>query len=374
MDAGAEFDRDLAMMRRAQALADSARRRTAPNPWVGCVLVQDGRVVGEGSTRPPGGAHAEVEALAAAGDEARGATAYVTLEPCGHQGRTPPCTSALIDAGIARVVVALEDPDPHVRGAGLAALRSAGVTVEIGVGVDAARRSLAPYLVHRTQGRSFCLLKTAMSLDGRIAAADGTSRWITGPVARVDAHELRADSQAVVVGAGTASSDRPSLTARETVAPVERQPLRVLLDARGRVPADGPLFDANGPTLVLTTDAAPVEASDAWLAAGAKVIAIAPGSQGRGVDPLAALETLAGLGVLQALVEGGAHVAGSFLAAGVVDRLVTYVAPMVLGDAGLAAFAGSGPASLGDAAPLAVVDLRALGNDVRIEYERRVGV
>ena len=150
--------------------------------------------------------------------------------------------------------------------------------------------------------------------------------------------------------------------------------MRVLLDARGRVPADGPLFDANGPTLVLTTDAAPVEASDAWLAAGAKVIAIAPGSQGRGVDPLAALETLAGLGVLQALVEGGAHVAGSFLAAGVVDRLVTYVAPMVLGDAGLAAFAGSGPASLGDAAPLAVVDLGALGNDVRIEYERRVGV
>ena len=198
------------LMARATTLADQARRRTPPNPWVGCVLVRDGTIVGEGATAPPGGPHAEAAAVHAAGDRARDATAYVTLEPCAHTGRTGPCTTVLLDAGVTRVVVALEDPDPRVRGQGLDTLRSAGVDVEVGLGADAVRRSLAPYLHHRRTGRAFALAKTALSVDGRSAARDGTARWVTGPAARADAHEQRADSQAVVVGAGTAIADQPS--------------------------------------------------------------------------------------------------------------------------------------------------------------------
>jgi diaminohydroxyphosphoribosylaminopyrimidine deaminase/5-amino-6-(5-phosphoribosylamino)uracil reductase len=258
-------------MARALALAAGARRRTPPNPWVGCVVVHDGEVVGEGATRPPGQAHAEVEALRAAGERARGATAYVSLEPCAHHGRTPPCTDALLDAGVTRVVAAVADPDPNVGGGGLARLRERGVTVDVGVAEDDARRLLAPYLVHRRFGRPFVLLKTATSVDGRITARDGSSQWITGPEARADAHELRADSQAVVVGAGTAVADQPNLTARDTRDPVEHQPLRVVLDAHGQVPADGPLFDQQlAPTLVVTTADAPADVTDAWLAVGAR--------------------------------------------------------------------------------------------------------
>jgi diaminohydroxyphosphoribosylaminopyrimidine deaminase/5-amino-6-(5-phosphoribosylamino)uracil reductase len=354
---------DAEVMGRALTLADGARRRTAPNPWVGCVVVADGEVVGEGATQPPGSAHAEVEALRAAGARARGATVYVTLEPCAHYGRTPPCTDAIVDAGATRVVVALEDPDPLVRGRGIAALRAAGVDVEVGTGADAARRSLAPYLVHRGAGRSFVLLKTAMSLDGRIAAPGGP-RWITGPEARADGHRLRAESQAVVIGSGTALADTPTLTARDADPPAERQPLRVLLDARGRVPATGPLFDADlAPTLVLTTAAAPEPATTGWLAAGAKVLALPAAPGGAGVDLRTALETLAGLGVLQAMVEGGAHVAGALLDAGLVDRLVAYVAPTVLGDAALPAFATRCPHGL------RLVDVERVGADLCCTYE-----
>ena len=184
---------DAELMRRALALAETARRRTPPNPWVGAVLVADGTVVGEGATQPPGGPHAEIGALRAAGDRARGATAYVTLEPCSHHGRTPPCVDALVEAGVARVVVALQDPDHHVAGQGIASLREHGITVDVGIEAETAARLLAPYLVHRALGRSFVVLKTATSLDGRSAARDGSSRWITGPSARADVHELRAD-------------------------------------------------------------------------------------------------------------------------------------------------------------------------------------
>src|SRR5215211_5822293 len=242
-------------MARAVALAAGVRRRTAPNPWVGAVVARDGVVVGEGATEPPGGPHAEVVALRAAREAARGATVYVTLEPCVHHGRTPPCGDALIAAGVARVVVAAEDPDPRVAGEGIARLRAAGIDVTRGPRADAVVRQLAPYLHHRRTGRAFCLLKTATSVDGRTAAADGSSQWITGPIARADAHGLRADSQAIVVGAGTALADRPALTVRDIDPPVRVPPARVLLDARGRVPAAGPLFDtALAPTLVLTTD------------------------------------------------------------------------------------------------------------------------
>src|SRR5256886_11759118 len=198
-------------MAAAVARGEQGRLTAAPNPWVGCVLVRDGEIVGRGFHRAAGEPHAEALALAQAGGRARGATAVVTLEPCTHFGRTPPCTPALVEAGVARVVVAVLDPDPRVSGRGVEELRAAGVAVDVGVGAAEAEASLRPYLHHRRTGRPLCLLQAAVSLDGRTAAADGTSQWITGPEARADAHRLRAESQAVIVGAGTALADRPSL-------------------------------------------------------------------------------------------------------------------------------------------------------------------
>jgi len=323
---------DVELMGRAVAVAGAARIAAPPNPWVGCVVVRDGEIVGEGATGPfPAGPHAEVAALAAAGDRARGATAYVTLEPCNHHGNTPPCTDALLAAGVGRVVVGLEDPDPRVRGTGVARLRDAGVDVVVGVAADAVRTELAPYLVQRSTGRAFALLKTAMSLDARSAAADGTSQWITGPEARADAHRLRAESQAVVVGPGTARADRPRLTVRLDDHPSARQPLRVLLDARGRVPAEGPLFDPDlAPTLVITTEAAPAATVDAWRAAGAKVEVVGPGAGGHGVDLRAALT--------------------------------------LLGERGLPAIGFPGPDTLADAARWRLLDARPVGDDVRLTF------
>ena len=223
---------DSDLIARAVAQGEHGRRSASPNPWVGCVIVDEhGAIAGEGWHRSPGTPHAEANALEAAGERARNGTAYVTLEPCPHEGRTPSCADALIAAGVRRVVVSLEDPDTKVAGRGFARLRAAGLDVEVGPGATSARRSLAPYLHHRRTGRAWCLVKTAMSLDAKTAAADGSSRWITGAAARADAHCLRAESQAVVIGAGTAIADRPSLTARDVDPPVDRQPLRVLLDA-----------------------------------------------------------------------------------------------------------------------------------------------
>jgi diaminohydroxyphosphoribosylaminopyrimidine deaminase/5-amino-6-(5-phosphoribosylamino)uracil reductase len=357
------------LMARAVALGGHGRRSAPPNPWVGCVVVDErGAIAGEGWHRRPGTPHAEADALAMAGERARGGTAFVTLEPCAHHARTPPCADALVAAGVRRVVVAVEDPDPRVAGRGVARLRAAGVEVELGPGATAARRSLAPYLHHRRTGRAWCLLKTAMALDGKVAAADGSSRWITGARARTDAHRIRAESQAVVVGAGTALADHPSLTARDVDPPVERQPLRVLLDGRGRVPARGPLFDpALAPTLVITTDAAPVGAVDAWRAAGAKVETV-PAARG-GVDLVATLDHLGRLDVLQAVVEGGPTVHGALLGAGLADRVVAYVAPKVLGPRAVPAFPQPDPASIADADDWQLVSTTTLGDDVRLEYE-----
>ncbi len=359
--------RDTELMARALTLAEGARRRTPPNPWVGCVLVADGTVVGEGATQPPGGPHAEAAAVAAAGDRATGATAYVTLEPCAHQGRTGPCVDALLAAGVRRAVVAIEDPDPHVAGRGLAALRAAGVDVEVGVGATAVRRSLAPYLHQRRTGRAFCVAKTASSVDGRSAAPDGTSRWITGPAARADAHAHRADSQAIVVGAGTALADQPQLTVRDTDPP-PTPPLRVLLDALGRVPATGPLFDpALAPTLVITTAAAAPDRTDAWRAHGAKVEVVEPAPTG--VDLREALTVLARHGVLQALVEGGAVLHGALWRAGLIDRLVVYVGATLLGGAARPTLDTPGPATIADADRWTLLDVTALDGDVRLTYE-----
>lgn len=403
--------RDEAAMGEAVALGERGRLTAAPNPWVGCVVTAGGQIVGRGFHRRAGEPHAEVHALREAGDLARGATAYVTLEPCAHQGRTPACAPALVESGVARVVVAVLDPDDKVAGRGVEILRAAGITVDVGAGAEAAARSLAPYLHHRRTGRPLCLLKTAASIDGRTAAADGTSQWITGPEARADAHRLRAESGAVVVGAGTALADRPTLTFRNLTFEgglTPRQPLRVLFDATGRVPAEGPLFDsALAPTLVITTPAADPEAKRAWKESGAEVedVPAAAGAEGGGhrggaggrggptpvagqsegggpladsagatagrpdLDLRAALELLGRRGVLQAMVEGGATLHGALLRAGLVDRIVVYQGGAVLGADGLPAFAGPGPATLDEASRWRLAAVRQVGSDARLDWE-----
>ncbi|HAM02532.1 MAG TPA: bifunctional diaminohydroxyphosphoribosylaminopyrimidine deaminase/5-amino-6-(5-phosphoribosylamino)uracil reductase RibD [Acidimicrobiaceae bacterium] len=317
-------------MRRALELAAAVRARTAPNPWVGCVVVgADGRSF-EGATQPPGGPHAEAVALAAAGAAARGATLYTTLEPCAHHGRTAPCAQAIADAGVARVVIAIEDPDSHVAGRGAETLRRRGVEVTAGVASEQSAELLAPYLKHRRTGRPWVVLKLAATLDGRIAAPDGSSKWITGEAARADAQHLRAESDAVLVGAGTVRVDDPRLTVRSDPPP-EHQPLRVVL---GRAPE------------------------------GAKVL---PAVEAEG-DLGTLLDELGGKGVLQLLVEGGARVAHQFHAGGLVDRYVLYLAPAFFGgDDALPVFRGPGAAEVEGLWRGRLVSVRRLGDDLRVE-------
>ena len=326
---------DEGHMARAIELAQGVRTTTSPNPWVGCVIVdRDGRVVGEGATAPPGGPHAEHAALALAQRRARGATVYVTLEPCAHHGRTPPCTDALIRAGVARVVAGVGDPDERVAGAGFRALEQAGVSVAVGVLARDVSDQLRPYLVHRSTGRPYVVLKLAATLDGRTAAPDGSSRWITGVEARRDVHRLRAESDAVLVGAGTVRCDDPALDVREDAAPApSRQPLRVVL---GHVPGRARVQ----PALELGGDLGVV------------------------------LDDLGRRGVLQLLVEGGAHVAHAFHRDGLVDRYVWYLAPAFLGgDDGIPVFAGPGATTMAEAWRGRLVSVCRLGGDLRIDLE-----
>jgi diaminohydroxyphosphoribosylaminopyrimidine deaminase / 5-amino-6-(5-phosphoribosylamino)uracil reductase len=365
--------RDDELMARALRIAAGARRHTPPWPWVGCVVARNGEVVGEGATGPfRAGHHAEGAAVLAAGERARGATAYVTLEPCDHDGSTPACTSLLLESGIARVVVAVEEPDPTVAGRGLERLCGAGVDVLVGVGADAVEAELAPYLYHRRTARPFTIVKLATTIDARVAAADGTSQWITSGAARADAHELRADSQAIVVGAGTAIADRPTLTVRD-VDPMPRSaPTRVVFDARGRVDASGPLFDpALAATLVITSPLAPSSALDAWTAAGAKVEVVDRATDGRGVDLDQAFARLGDgrEGFVQVLVEGGGELVASVLAGGHARRLVTYVAPLLLGEDAIPAYRFAGPSTLSDARRFRLAEVRRLGQDVRLDYD-----
>jgi diaminohydroxyphosphoribosylaminopyrimidine deaminase/5-amino-6-(5-phosphoribosylamino)uracil reductase len=325
-------ERDGAFMRRAIALAASVRTTSSPNPWVGSVVVDDGGRSFDGATEPPGGRHAEIAALEAAGASALGATLYTTLEPCCHIGRTGPCTDAIVAAGVGRVVVGVVDPDPRVSGRGIALLREAGVEVTVGVNAEEIDRQLAPYVKHRTTGRPWVVLKLAATADGRTAAPDGSSRWITGSAARADAHRLRAESDAVIVGAGTVRADDPALTVRDAPAPA-RQPLRVVL---GDAPAGArvqPAVELTGPL---------------------------PG----------VLDELGRRGVVQAMVEGGATVAGAFHRDGLVDRYVLYVAPALMGgDDGRPLFAGAGAASIDGAWRGRITAVERLGDDLRIELE-----
>jgi diaminohydroxyphosphoribosylaminopyrimidine deaminase/5-amino-6-(5-phosphoribosylamino)uracil reductase len=322
-------------MARALELAQGVRTTTSPNPWVGCVLVDTaGITVGEGATAPPGGPHAEATALAAAGERARGATAYVTLEPCAHQGRTPPCTDALIAAGVTRVVAGTGDPDSKVAGAGFRCLRAAGVAVSSGVRGEEVREQLRPYLVHRATGRPYVVLKLAITLDGRTAAPDGSSRWITGAEARRDVQMLRAESDAVLVGAATVRLDDPELTVREPEATGQRrQPLRVVLGHAPETARVQPALELGGE-----------------------------------LDSV--LDELGRRGVLQLLVEGGAEVAGRFHRQALVDRYVWYLAPVLLGgDDGRPVFAGPGVATMAESWRGRLVSVRRLGDDLRLDFE-----
>jgi diaminohydroxyphosphoribosylaminopyrimidine deaminase/5-amino-6-(5-phosphoribosylamino)uracil reductase len=354
-------------MRRALDLAALGRGLAAPNPMVGAVLVRDGVVVGEGWHAGPGTHHAEVAALEAAGEAARGATLICTLEPCDHHGRTPPCTDALIRAGIARAVIAATDPNPVVDGRGIARLRHAGIAVETGTLEAEARRLNRGFERHVVTGLPFVTLKLAASLDGKTAAADGTSKWITGQEARADVHRLRAGADAILVGAGTVLADDPALTVRDP-AFGGRPPLRVIADARGRVPADRTVFDDAAPSLVVTTDLAPPDRIAAWSDRGAEVVVVEASPAGVLVTRL--VETLGKRDVQSLLVEGGATLAWSLVEARLVDSIVLYLAPLLVGGATApGVVGGAGFAPIGGAAPVDVVDVTALGRDLRVEAD-----
>jgi diaminohydroxyphosphoribosylaminopyrimidine deaminase/5-amino-6-(5-phosphoribosylamino)uracil reductase len=317
---------DAAFMASALALGRRHQGRTWPNPAVGCLIVHGGRVVGRGWTAPGGRPHAETQALAQAGAAARGATAYVTLEPCAHHGATPPCAEALVAAGVARLVVACGDPDPRVNGQGIARLRQAGLAVTEGVLADAAARDHRGFFLRVREGRPAVTLKLALSLDGRIATAVGESRWITGPEARRRVHLMRLTHDAVLVGGGTARADDPDLTVRGLGVSLT-QPVRVLLSRRLDLPEDGRL--AAAPLWILHGPDAPADRLARWRDRGARLIAV-PLEDGT-VDPAAALAALGGLGLTRVVCEGGGALAASLLRHDLVDELVAFHAGLLLG-------------------------------------------
>ncbi len=348
---------DERWMSRALALAERVRGATSPNPAVGCVIVRGGEVVGEGATSPPGGPHAEVVALRTAGERARGATAYVTLEPCDHRGRTGPCSLALIEAGVDRVVAATSDPDPRAAG-GARRLRSAGVVVDTGIAEDEARAQNAAFFHSRETGLPLVTVKLAVSLDGRIAAADGTSQWLTGEDARRSAHRLRAGCDAVLVGSQTVLDDDPRLTVRTGPAPAA-QPLRVVLDARARTSPDHRVYDDEAPSLAVV--ASGVDASQ-LTDAGVEVWRRDTDREGGG-ELRALLAELDRREVTSVLVEGGAQVAGAFVAADLADRLVVHMAPVLLGSGGVPALSFS-VSTLADAPRWRLEHVEAVGGDI----------
>ncbi|MFG2665868.1 bifunctional diaminohydroxyphosphoribosylaminopyrimidine deaminase/5-amino-6-(5-phosphoribosylamino)uracil reductase RibD [Streptomyces sp. NPDC048387] len=349
-------DPDITAMRRAIELASRGLGSTSPNPVVGCVLTDPaGTLVGEGWHQRAGGPHAEVHALRAAGDAARGATAYVTLEPCNHTGRTGPCAQALIDAGVTRVVYAVPDPNPQATGGG-ATLRAAGIDTTAGLLADEAEQGNAAWLTSVRLGRPHVTWKYAATLDGRSAAQDGTSRWITSAESRADVHRLRAEADAVLVGAGTLRADDPHLAVRGTDGAT--QPLRVVLDARAGLLPTARVLDDAAPTLIVTG-----EDADTRHLPGADLLRL-PLHEGRiPLHPL--LTELYARGVRSVLLEGGPTLAGAFLEAGAVDRVIGYIAPALLG-AGPAALAGAGITTIAHAVRLDITEAVRSGTDLRI--------
>jgi diaminohydroxyphosphoribosylaminopyrimidine deaminase/5-amino-6-(5-phosphoribosylamino)uracil reductase len=359
---------DARWMRRALRLAARGRGRTSPNPMVGAVLVREGRVVGEGYHRQVGGPHAEIWALRAAGEQAPGATLYVTLEPCSHLGRTPPCTEAIIGAGVRRVVTAMIDPFAQVSGRGVERLRGAGLEVEVGLLEEPARRLNEGYLKRLATGFPFVSLKAAMSLDGKIAIAAGESQWITGEKARLAAHRLRAEHDAVLTGVETVLADDPRLTVRHLHG---RNPRRVVADSRGRTPTTARLLAADTrPPIIAVTEAAPAERREALAAAGAEVWVL-PAREGR-VELEALMRRLAGEGVQRALLEAGGTLAAAALAAGLVDRVYFFIAPCLIGGAeARTPVEGEGVLSLAHRYCLRDLRVKRVGEDVLITGDLR---
>jgi diaminohydroxyphosphoribosylaminopyrimidine deaminase/5-amino-6-(5-phosphoribosylamino)uracil reductase len=359
---------ELHWMARALALAGRGLGLTSPNPAVGAVLVRDGEVVGEGAHLRAGGPHAEAMALAEAGERARGATCYVTLEPCAHHGRTPPCTEALIAAGVAEVVAACRDPHPLVDGRGIERLRAAGVRVRLGVGETQARALNRAFFGAVGRGRPHVTLKAAMTLDGKIAAWDGTSRWITGDPARLEAHRLRFVADAILVGVGTVLRDDPQLTVRlPDVAP--KEPLRVVADSRLRTPPDARILAAGDPsrTLIACVEPAPPAAAARLRGRGARVLEL-PAEGGR-VDLRALLLALRGLDVIAVLAEGGTELAWGLVDAGLVDRIAFFLAPRLLGGRTAPGPVGGPGRALKDALSLTEVTWRLVGDDLLVEAD-----
>ncbi len=351
---------DREWMARALAFAGRGLYTTTPNPRVGCILVRDGAVVGEGWHEAAGKPHAEVHALEQAGARAKGATAYVTLEPCSHHGRTPPCADALIKAGVARVVAAMQDPNPRVAGEGFARLSAAGIDVEHGLMEQEARELNIGFVSRMTRGRPWVRLKIAASLDGRTALANGKSQWITGEAARADGHHWRARACAVLTGIGTLRDDDPRLNVRHVQTP--RQPLKVLIDSRLEASPNARLFDAPG-TLVFCAEEAP-ERAQPLRARGAEIVVL-PNARGK-VDLAAMLAELGRREINELHVEAGFRLNGSLLEEGCVDELLVYLAPSVIGDSGQGMFRLPAISDLGEQRRLSIAQVAQIGEDVRI--------
>ncbi len=355
---------DHRFMARAIRLAKRGLYTTDPNPRVGCVLVKDGVIVGEGFHLRAGENHAERAALAAAGDQARGATAYVTLEPCCHQGRTSPCSDALIEAGVSRVVAAMQDPNPLVAGKGIQQLRTAGVEVETGL-LEAEAMVLNPGFIKRQrEGLPYVRCKIAMSLDGRTAMANGESKWITGPEARLDVHRLRARSSAIITGIETVLADDPSMNVRLDGDVEVRQPLCVVLDSNLRMPSDAKMLGLRGEKLVVCCAGADQEKQARLETKGVQVIR-QDGFEHR-VDLLSVLQLLAARDINEVLLETGAVLAGSYMSARLVDELVVYIAPHLMGSGARGLLDLPGLERMEDRLDLEIMDLRRVGRDLRI--------
>ncbi len=359
-------NRDESFMRQAIELSWNARLLSPPNPWVGCLLVKDNHIIGRGHTSKYGSNHAEVNALLDAGGQTQDAAAYVTLEPCSHWGKTPPCTEALIQAGIAKVVIGILDPDPRVSGQGIAKLQSAGIDVIVGVLENEVKQCLAPYLYHRTNKLPYVILKAALSLDGKIAAQDGSSKWISSEAARNDVQKLRAESQAILIGAGTALADSPRLTVR--AGDLALKPLRVLIDLSGRVPAAGPLFDATlAPTLVVTLNSVSEAKKSEWQQSGVEVLVLNAADKREVIKQL--LMELAKRGIIQVLVEGGAAIYQYFFEAGFFNEIILYYGNCIIGHEGKELLSSFQAENMSNAPRFRLQSVESFGDTVKVVYQ-----
>lgn len=354
-------------MKEALELAEKGRLLAPPNPWVGCVIVKNNSIVGRGHTLQPGSSHAEIMALTEAGGKAKNADMYVTLEPCCHWGRTPPCVEKIIQAGVKRVFTAIIDPDHQVKGNGIVKLQENGIQVNIGMLSDEVETQLASYLHHRRTGLPYVILKSAPSIDGRIAAKDNSSQWITDEAAREDAHQIRAYSQAIMIGAGTAVADHPKLTVRSHTHQLSKQPLRVICDTHGKIKPEGPLFDISiAPTMIYTSSQCSKKIVESWQEKGVEVC-IVPVTQ-TGIDLNAVLKDLGAKGVLQLLVEGGAALQSTFLSEGLFQQLVVYYGNCLLGNEGLPMFSNIAVDNIQKAPRLKLVESKVIGTTVKCTY------